>query len=209
MNKDKNILTREKESAECPHCNTLCHWDWLEFGGDYLSYQFHDNDYAKILFAQCKNCEQDVLFYKDILIFPLAKKEKVNTDSFKKYPNALKLLNEAFSIAELSPHSALALAKMCLETLIKEILRENRIRVSTYLENVNALVDENIVDENIKNLVTDVRIIGNQGAPVFDIIDITTPVLSEDVLIVLKIATHITKTITEHEKLKNDLISKM
>ena len=209
MDKDKNILTREKDSAECPHCSTLCHWDWLEFGGDYLSFQFREDDYAKIIFAQCKNCEQDVLFYKDILVFPLAKKDKINVDRFKNYPLALKLFNEACSIIELSPRAALTLAKMCLETLIKEILRDNQMRSNTFLENVNTLVDENIIDENIKNLITDIRIIGNQGAPVFNIIDTTIPVLSEDAAIVLKIVTHITKTITEHEKLKDDLISKM
>ncbi len=210
MEKDKNILTREKETAECPHCSTLCHWVWLEFvGEDYLSYKFHEKEYPKIIFAQCKNCKQDVLFYKDILVFPTKKKKKLSLDIFKKYPHSLKLFNEAYSIVELSPQAALTLAKMCLETLIKEIVRENKIRSNTFLENVNALVDENIINENIKNLITDVRIIGNQDAPVFNIIDTTTPVLSEDAIIVLKIVTHIIKSIDELNKLKDDLISKM
>ena len=121
----------------------------------------------------------------------------------------MKLFNEAYSIVELSPQAALTLAKMCLETLIKEIVRENKIRSNTFLENVNALVEENIINENIKNLITDVRIIGNQDAPVFNIIDTTTPVLSEDAIIVLKIVTHIIKSIDELNKLKDDLISKM
>ena len=209
MKKKRNILTREKETAECPHCSTLCHWDWHEFGGDYLSFKFQEDDYAKIIFAQCKNCEQDVLFYKDILVFPIKKKKKLNLERFKRYPLSLKLFNEACSIVDLSPQAALTLAKMCLETLIKEILRDNKLRTNTFLENVSLLVDENIIDENIKDLVTDVRIIGNQGAPVFNVIDTTSDALGEDTIIILKIITHITKTITEHEKLRKDIISKM
>ena len=209
MEKDKNILTREKNIAECPHCLTLSHWDWHEFKESCLFDELDKSNYTKISFSQCKNCEQDVLFYKDILVFPIVETKAIDLNGFEKYPNSLKLFNEATAIIDLSPQAALTLAKMCLESLVKEILEDRTIRGSTFLENINTLVEENIIDENIKDIVTDVRIIGNEGDPVFNLIDTSSHVLSEDAVIVLKIVTHIIKTINDLDKLRNDLLSKM
>ncbi len=135
MTNKQEIINVHTNHAICPSCGCFTWWDWYfvtesdpydgkidPFGGYYINN--NKNKGFRIAATQCSSCKQICVFHDGKMIYPKANVHIKPHELFNDYPKSKKLFEESLAVASASPRAALTLSRMCLESLVNEILEQ-------------------------------------------------------------------------------------
>lgn len=201
---EKLIANPNSSSGICPHCGIYVKWNWEKFAQYNVSYDLYDRYFGQI--SRCYNCYEYVIYYKDKMLYPkidLLIKPNIIFDS---YPKSKKLFMEAVEVTPISPRAGLTLSRMCLESLVNDILEKyNEKPNKDFNKNIDRLFNLEIITKKIKDLLSSARIIGNKSTHNFNIIDTENDPIVDDCILVLefinRVLEHIRTTLEESKEL--------
>lgn len=187
MAESENILSRKIAYAKCPLCGVNHSWDWLSWDGASRLYCIINKEGSeKIVFTQCLHCEQDFIFYKNEMIYPMVSIDITENIYLKNYPKSQTLFKESCLVGRLSPRAAMTLSRMCLDNLVSEILQKENLPTSQFNANIETLHKNELISTKIKDRFNDIRIIGNKSTHNVNIIDTDNDVTIEDCIFIWK-----------------------
>ena len=191
---EKQNLTCNASYGECPVCGVNKQWDW------------YGSNYPNIQHTNCGHCDSRIIFYDDKLIYPKANPYIKPNELLNNYPKSEKLFSESIGVSEASPRAGLALSRMCLESLVGDILKEaGDTLADTFSKNVEKLLTHDIITNKIKKILDDVRVIGNKSIHNFNIIETDNEPTLNDCMLVWKAISHILDSLKLSKELEVDL----
>ncbi|OON98919.1 MAG: hypothetical protein ATN35_02870 [Epulopiscium sp. Nele67-Bin004] len=212
---DVSIFGDELFFYRCPVCNDLSKWEhWRHFlhGNEIYNifynpyynlythtceiYENHEpeelrceieNINAVISIHGCEHCNTTLVFEGSKLISPKLSEYKEPHKLLDKYPKSKTLFGESLAVANDSPRAALTLSRMCLESLVNDMLNEENVKpaenfkknIKNFKKNIKELFKLKKIDEDIKDSLDCIRTIGNNSTHNFNLIESDDVTLDE------------------------------
>lgn len=193
----EKILSCNDDYASCPCCSINQAWEWEGYD--------HYNG-CRGYYTRCKFCKQIHIFYENKLVYPHITTHIKPHILFTQYPKSQILFNESLAVASNSPRAGLTLSRMCLECLVREILVGlEETPKEKFLSNIEKLLELEIINNKIKKLLDDTRVIGNKSIHNFNLIDSENEVTLDDCMVIWKATNYILESL----KMAQDLDSQV
>lgn len=144
------------DAFNCPYCNVYAHQKW------YFNLKGYNNQYGSNLdglsFNVCEKCGKYVLWINESIIYPFESNVPLPLQEMP--DNVKEYYNEARNIFNMSYRGALVLLRIALQELMKELGYESK-----YLhKNINKILNDDDIEEQVKDAVNIIRNYGNDSA---------------------------------------------
>ena len=156
----------EKESFNCPFCQTFAHQTWNPVSTDGVQKLVYPRQYdvyrgprKRFLYVcQCFQCEYYSLWLDHRMIFPLSSTAPPPNPDL---PDDIKMIyEEARGISQRSPRGAAALLRLAIEKLCKQLCERIGEKGGSLNQNIAILV-KNDLPRKVQQLLDSVRVFGN------------------------------------------------
>ncbi len=226
MKEEPKIINIFTNHGVCPSCGCFIWWKWHfikvnTYEGiitdPFGCFEITNNDGTtltahRVSATQCSQCKQICIFHDGEMIYPRITTHVKPHELFIKYSKSQKLFNESLAVASDSPRAALTLSRMCLESLVNEILTGLGEKPSENFKlNIDKLEELEIITAKTKKLLDNARIVGNKSTHNFNLIDTENDVTIDDCIIVWNVCNRILESLKFHDGDENliNLVNKV
>lgn len=96
--------------------------------------------------SPCCICNEYIIYYKNKIIYPKIDLLIKPNIIFDNYPKSKKLFLEAIEVSLISPRAGLTLSRMCLESIVNDILEKHNEKPNKdFNKNIDKLFELDII----------------------------------------------------------------